>query len=156
MEYDHVTIADDFINEERLIKQLKNNGKSTVDRRRLSEEINLVYVAVTRSRNFLDFPRAMFPRADKNDFAKTKIPVSFFKKRPGGKKSWPVTGKRREFENACKPWPAEQDGELREMFVVRQKPLSEIALHFDSNIAAIRSRLRRLGMMGDFDTRGTD
>jgi F-box protein, helicase, 18 len=80
MEYDHVTLAEDFINEAQVKKLLGKEKKQPMDRARLSEEINLAYVAVTRSKNFLDFPQFMFPDADKNDFAKTKLPATFFKK----------------------------------------------------------------------------
>jgi F-box protein, helicase, 18 len=86
MEYDHVTLADDFISEDR-IKKLLNNPKKAIEPQQIAEEINLAYVAVTRSKNFLDFPQSMFPEADKNNFAKTKIPVPFMKKRRK-KKPW--------------------------------------------------------------------
>ena len=145
MEYDHVTLADDFISEEQIKKLLKNE-KKTIDQTKLSEEINLAYVAVTRSRNFLDFPQSMFPESDKNDFAKTKIPIPLPKKSTQ-KKSWSVFDKRKKATNACKSWSREQDEELQKMFLIQQRPLSEIALHFDRNIGAIRSRLARLELM---------
>jgi F-box protein, helicase, 18 len=150
MEYDHVTLADDFINEAQVKKLLDNEKKQHMDRARLSEEINLAYVAVTRSKNFLDFPQFMFPDAEKNDFTKIKIPVPFPKK-PREKRSWSAEDKRKEFGNAYKPWSDEQDGELRKLFVIRQQSLSEMALHFDRNIGAIRSRLKRLGLMGGIE-----
>ena len=73
MEYDSVTLTDDFITRERVRKLVEQEQKKPVDRARVSEEINLAYVAVTRSRNFLDFPECMFPDADKTLFAKKKI-----------------------------------------------------------------------------------
>jgi superfamily I DNA/RNA helicase len=148
MEYDHVTLADDFITEERLKKQLAA-GKGNADRRQLSEEINLAYVAVTRSKNFLEFPQAMFPEADKNLFAKSKIPIPFPKNNPEKKKPWSTIDKRNNFGNASKPWSQEQDEELRKLFIIQEQSLSEMARHFDRNIGAIRARLKRLGLMGD-------
>jgi superfamily I DNA/RNA helicase len=84
MEYDSVILTPDFMTEDRLKKLLAGGSRERpVDREKLSEEINLAYVAVTRSRNFLDFPDAMFPRADKtlfvekrNRFRKTRKRVS--------------------------------------------------------------------------------
>jgi F-box protein, helicase, 18 len=146
MEYDQVTLADDFISEAQVKKLLDNQKKKPVDLARLSEEINLAYVAVTRSKNFLDFPQPMFPEADRNDFAKIKIPATFFKK-PAEKKKWPLTDRRKEFANAYTPWSGGQDEELRKLFIIQEKSLSEIALHFDRNIGAIRSRLKRLELM---------
>jgi F-box protein 18 (helicase) len=70
MEYDSVILTQDFITEDRLKKLLaSNNTERPFDREKLSEEINLAYVAVTRSKNFLDFPDSMFPRTDKTLFA---------------------------------------------------------------------------------------
>src|SRR5260370_35901148 len=44
MEYDEVTLADDFITEEKIIDQMEEEGANT---RRLIEEVNLLYVAIT-------------------------------------------------------------------------------------------------------------
>jgi F-box protein, helicase, 18 len=118
MEYDHVTLADDFIDEEQVKKLLKNE-KKTMDKAKLSEEINLAYVAVTRSKNFLDFPQSMFPQSDKNNFAKTTIPIPLPKK-SAQKKSWKIFNKRKKTSNAYKPWSHEQDEELKKMFLIQQ------------------------------------
>jgi F-box protein, helicase, 18 len=98
MEYDSVTLADDFINEDRIKKQLANEKSRPVDRDRLSEEINLAYVAVTRSKNFLDFPDFMFPNACKSDFVKTKK-ITPLPKVPGKKKKWQVFDIHKKFGN---------------------------------------------------------
>jgi F-box protein 18 (helicase) len=149
MEYDHVTLAEDFINEEKLRKAL-DKEKKLLSKKQLSEEINLAYVAVTRSKNFLDFPQFMFPDFDRNRFTKTKSPASFLKKAQK-KSSWSLEDKRKKAPKAYMPWSEAQDEELRKMFVIQERSLSELAVHFDRNIGAIRSRLRRLGLMGDFD-----
>ena len=144
MEYDSVTLTDDFINEER-IKKLLNGKEKPIDRHKLSEEINLAYVAVTRSRNFLDFPQTMFPEADKNDFAKIKLPVLRPKTRRV-KKMWSLADHRKKYSKAYVPWSPDEDEELRKQFIIKGFSLSKIALHFDRNIGAIRSRLKKMGL----------
>jgi F-box protein, helicase, 18 len=151
MEYDSVTLTDDFINEERVKKLLTGGKEKPVDRQKLSEEINLAYVAVTRSRNFLDFPRSMFPDADKNDFAKIKLPVPL-PKTGRLKKTWPLADHRKKYSKAYAPWTPNEDEELRKQFIIKGASLSKIALHFDRNIGAIRSRLKKMGLLYNEDT----
>lgn len=65
MEYDAIHLVDDFLTERRLIRQLdarqdKKEGK-TVSREQLNEEINLVYVALTRARQRVYLPMSLRP-----------------------------------------------------------------------------------------------
>lgn len=53
MEYDAIQLVNDFITEEKLIKDKKSVWKNTS---KLNEEINLLYVAVTRTRNSIHIP----------------------------------------------------------------------------------------------------
>ena len=85
LEYDEVTLVDDFITEARLVEL-----GSTTDRvlqARLSEEINLLYVAVTRTKTRLTMPEKERPvPRTKTLQAPSRIekkPVKFIKK-PGG------------------------------------------------------------------------
>lgn len=61
LEYDEVTLADDFITEKKLIRMF--SGKEKVSAERLAEEINLLYVAVTRTRSELYFPDSLLPES---------------------------------------------------------------------------------------------
>ncbi len=64
MEYDVVYLVDDFITEEKLNKQIsaqKGNGEP-FNTAKLTEEINLLYVAVTRAKYTLYLPEAMAPK----------------------------------------------------------------------------------------------
>lgn len=54
MEYDSVKLLPDFITAKKIDKQLED--PKTVDRERLLEEINLLYVAISRSRGWLELP----------------------------------------------------------------------------------------------------
>jgi superfamily I DNA/RNA helicase len=145
MEYDSVTLTEDFINEDRVKKLLAGQKENAVDRQKLSEEINLAYVAVTRSKNFLDFPDAMFPNADKNNFTKSKSPVPIPKK-SARKKSWSLPDHRKKFAKAYAPWTSDEDEDLRKFFIIKGMSLVEIARHFDRNIGAIRARLKKMGL----------
>ena len=56
LEYDFVTLEDDFISEKKLIRTKDKMDISTNDLDKLTEEINLLYVAVTRSKGNLSLP----------------------------------------------------------------------------------------------------
>lgn len=55
MEYDEVTLANDFITHDKVVKQAENIDKVNISK--LSEEINLLYVAITRAKSHLYIPQ---------------------------------------------------------------------------------------------------
>ena len=64
MEYDEVTLLNDFITEEKLKKYISQYGGDKIneqDKNRLTEEINILYVAVTRAKNKLKIPPEINP-----------------------------------------------------------------------------------------------
>jgi superfamily I DNA/RNA helicase len=64
MEYDEVTLLNDFINEEKLKRQIEQNGgdkMNEANRNRLAEEVNVLYVAATRAKNKLCIPPEINP-----------------------------------------------------------------------------------------------
>ena len=64
MEYDEVILLNDFINQEKLKKQIALYGGEAIteqDRNRLAEEINILYVAITRAKNKLKIPPEINP-----------------------------------------------------------------------------------------------
>ncbi|WP_052465109.1 UvrD-helicase domain-containing protein [Geoalkalibacter subterraneus] len=66
MEFDQVKVCDDFITERKLwseIDKAKKDPKKKIDRQALAEEINMLYVAATRSRCDLDLPNNLFLEA---------------------------------------------------------------------------------------------
>lgn len=82
MEYDTVQLVNDFITEEKIVKQVENQGMDPFLRAKLNEEINLLYVAVTRSRNKVYVPESLFPNVE---FDSTTI-YKLRSKRPSGDK----------------------------------------------------------------------
>ena len=64
MEYDEVTLLNDFINEEKLKKYIEQSGGDKIDetnKNRLSEEVNILYVAATRAKSKLIIPPEINP-----------------------------------------------------------------------------------------------
>jgi F-box protein, helicase, 18 len=61
MEYDSVELADDFTNEASLLKLKKELPPEKLNLTVINEEINLVYVAITRTRCELSVPKTLFP-----------------------------------------------------------------------------------------------
>ena len=64
MEYDEVTLLNDFMTEEKLKRSIDQNGGENIreqDKNRLAEEINVLYVAATRARNKLVIPSEINP-----------------------------------------------------------------------------------------------
>lgn len=159
MEYDTVHLVNDFITEERLEK-LK---EEELNISKLNEEINLLYVAITRTKNQLFIPETFLPK----NFAKypnihSLLVLSEKEKKqhlidinikPKDKKNKPKSNyleeKRAKHKGAYKPWTHELDFELTEMYNSKAN-IIEIAEHFERSIGAIQSRLIKLELVEQF------
>lgn len=169
MEYDVVYLVNDFLSEGKLkdLKEKHKNDKTVAfDAARLNEEINLLYVAITRTRNKLYIPETLLPR----DFPvahhiikvkskeKEAVNNNYLLERAAAKQSnvkkksvvtqpkeraYNVWQKREINKDAYKPWSPEQDEELKEYYD-NGTALSKIADHFGRTKGAIISRLRKL------------
>jgi ATP-dependent exoDNAse (exonuclease V) beta subunit len=60
MEYDIVDLADDFIREKDIIKKLEDEDSEPCDKEMIKEEINILYVGLTRAKNKLSVGRSVF------------------------------------------------------------------------------------------------
>lgn len=60
LEYDSVNLENDFISEKKLFRVSEKSEISRQDLQKLNEEINLLYVAITRSRGILKIPQGLF------------------------------------------------------------------------------------------------
>lgn len=160
MEYDAVQLVEDFITEATLEKAKGQKEELKSNLVKLSEEINLLYVAITRTKGLLRIPESLLPKGFP---ACAQIHVLKSKKEdtqpnnegtPGNAKSHPskhrkesartYTEIRREHKNAYAPWTQEQDDELRNLFH-QGMPLPRMAAHFGRKLSAVISRLRKLG-----------
>lgn len=168
MEYDTVHLVNDFITEQKLDRILKEAAaaKEPVDKSKLNEEINLLYVAVTRARHKIYIPDSFVPadfpasahiiklRKDPREniygqSSKVLTRTTTVKKTIPGRtfvkeKSYPLEKKREENKEAYKPWTAAQDDELIYLYET-ENSLYDMATHFGRTRGAIISRLRKLG-----------
>jgi hypothetical protein len=172
MEYDSIILADDFINEERILKQLNIPDSDENSLTRLNEEINLLYVAVTRTKNKIQIPESILPydfpfsphiqitgsSSENNKSNKLKEKVekqnNEFSINPAPKpklklnkavKQYTYDEVREKNKKAYKPWTMELDNELTNMFYDGRN-IKKIAEHFGRSIGAIESRIRKLGL----------
>jgi F-box protein 18 (helicase) len=61
MEYDEITLMDDFVSENKIKNLIEKYGIKKLNINHLNEEINLLYVAVTRTKNRLNIPFDLLP-----------------------------------------------------------------------------------------------
>lgn len=160
MEYDAIQIVNDFINEEKLEKlnpdQLKN-----ADLAKLNEEINLLYVAITRTKNSIHIPETLLPKdfpkssqihvmrveseEDNNENENSRISKAGTKY-PSKETKSSVAQLREKHREAYKPWTTEFDNELTVMYCEGVN-VRDIAKHFGRTKGAIRSRIKKLELV---------
>lgn len=175
MEYDVVHLVNDFLTESKL-KDLKEKHKSdktasSFDPARLSEEINLLYVAITRTRNRLFIPETLLPKdfpasahiikvkPREKEVSHNSYPGERSAAKPASVKKRSVTTqpkertynvwqKRESCKDAYKPWTSELDVELKDYYD-NGTAIGKIAAHFGRTKGAIISRLRKLNHFFD-------
>jgi superfamily I DNA/RNA helicase len=169
MEYDVVHLVNDFITESKLkdLKEKHKNDKTAAfDTARLSEEINLLYVAITRTRNKLFIPETLLPKDfpasariikvkpkemevshpgynNERSFAKPATVKKRSVATAPKERAYNVLQKRETSKDAYKPWTSELDEELKGHYD-NGTAIGKIAAHFGRTRGAIISRLRKL------------
>ena len=149
LEYDEVTLADDFITEERVIKAMKENGGDSLHIHKLAEEINLLYVAVTRTRNLLNIPAGLLPASRVNVITQTKSIVNnrlqddFFRTNKSDKSF-------QEMRMSGQPWTGKDDNLLTVMYC-EGKPVNIMARKLGRSQGAIRARIDKLELPELYD-----
>ncbi|HEY4197636.1 MAG TPA: UvrD-helicase domain-containing protein, partial [Mucilaginibacter sp.] len=160
MEYDVVYLVNDFITEATLekLKAAQKDKEDPLNIQKLNEEINLLYVAVTRTKNQLYIPETLVPA----DFVSSlHVPVIKAKKDdakplPGSKKqgtqfkekAYTVSEKRELHKDAYQPWTPALDRELKEMSD-NGDSIRKMAERFGRTKGAIHSRLKKLDAFPD-------
>ena len=153
MEYDSVQLVNDFITTDKLEK-LKNT-KEDINLKKITEEINLLYVAVTRTKNTIHIPETLlpkdFPSSSKIHLLKVvtaedqKVIKDFRRQKTDSsdEKAYSVDEIRLKHKGAYNPWTEELDEELTTMFCsgIHEK---DIAIHFGRTQGAIKSRIKKL------------
>jgi F-box protein, helicase, 18 len=125
MEYDVVELTDDFINEEKLVKQLNGDNVKPLDYDSLNEEINILYVAITRARCKLFIPE--------------KLTSPGFK----GTKNIIVLPSQPSSRNL--KWTAAMDRQLKFSYL-QGGSLNQIAAELGRSKNSILMRLQKLGL----------
>ena len=149
--------------ESKLDQLLTSNKQDEAYLSKLTEEINLLYVAITRTRNLLHLPVELLPAGfpdSKNIklvFSESSVRTSVLEQNSGSKwsnqgqekeKKWSVEEKHEKFEGAYLPWTDKLDQELKVMFRNGVK-LKELTHHFKRSPSAIRSRIKKLELDTD-------
>ena len=159
MEYDVVELVNDFITEEKIKKGKEDKKAKKPDPAKLNEEINLLYVAITRTKNSLHIPETLLPidypktnqiHVTKVDNQMEELPKNSFQKAKhkgspelNKEKAYSVEGVRSKHKEAFKPWTEELDNELT-IFFCEGKNLKDMANHFGRTPGAITTRIRKL------------
>jgi F-box protein 18 (helicase) len=164
MEYDSIQIVNDFITQDKVEKQTK--GTRTDDEinvAKLNEEINLLYVAVTRTKNLIHIPETLLPknatrspqiqvlRVHPEEEERKAIQSAAKSKNKNQKptigvpkeKAYTVDGARDKNKDAYKPWTHALDQELAQMYL-QGISLGDMAKHFDRTRGAIGARIKKL------------
>lgn len=163
MEYDEVTLLNDFINEEKLQKYIAQYGGHKMaggDRNRLSEEINVLYVAATRAKSVLKIPPEINPlRSVQVVSQATELQQHFLYKRATADTWWEQYAKSQSSGNnksstsnkpgnAGKRWTEDELG-LLESLCLEGSSVKDIAKALDRTQGSVRSKLIQLGMIDD-------
>lgn len=165
MEYDEIHLVDDFITEKKLEKLLEDERNDN-NLPRINEEINLLYVAITRTKNLIYIPSTMVPEGITStaqinimqveseeeeddeevdddmeiDGVALREAISLMKEEL---KAYSVEKIREKHKDAYQPWSPELDDELTIMFC-EGKTIKEMMAHFGRTNGAINARIKKL------------
>jgi len=142
MEYDMVRLADDFITEDSLLRQLEKD-RQPASIRRLSEEVNLLYVAVTRTRNKLIIPSSVASPA--SDPSPHIIVLTDTRRSNRSGTPYSRSGSQPKPRAADRKWTDSEDRQLTHMYE-EGKTLKDMVLHFERSASAIQMRIRKLNL----------
>jgi superfamily I DNA/RNA helicase len=153
MEYDAIQLVNDFITEEKLSVLAEDNKAREINATKLNEEINLLYVAVTRTRNSIYIPETLmpaeFPKSSQIHVLKVlreeekRHEQGAYKTENNAEKAYSVEEVRTKYSDAYKPWTPELDGELTVMYCEGVN-VKDMVKHFGRTRGAILSRIKKL------------
>jgi F-box protein, helicase, 18 len=163
MEYDAVQLVEDFITEAKLEKLKEGKEADALNLAKWNEEINLLYVAITRTKGNLRIPENLLPKsfpaspnihvlkAEKKEvmhegFGSKKSLVKSRRATQSKQQEKTVsyTERRLQQKNTSERWTPELDAELKRLYY-KGTMFSEIVEHFGRKGSAVLSRLKKLG-----------
>jgi F-box protein 18 (helicase) len=154
MEYDVVHLQNDFMSEEK-IEKLIDDKEITIDPNSLAEEVNMLYVAVTRTKNTLHIPYDLLPYSMQEETGNStciiveNAPLDPAEELPEVDlpEIFNYTDRLNEIKKtnkkAYQKWTEALDDELTVMFCSGNS-LKELAEHFQRTKGAIESRIKKL------------
>jgi len=157
MEYDEVTLLNDFINEAKLQKQIEQYGGEKMNdsgRNRLAEEINVLYVAATRAKAKLIIPPEI------NPLKSIQVAESPLLSRPATRykpanDEWELYSRSRlsktnytKTANHGKRW-TDDDTELLEELFRNGNSIKEMAASLGRGEKGVRVKLVQLGLIDE-------
>ncbi|MFT5666789.1 MAG: F-box protein 18 (helicase) [Vicingaceae bacterium] len=153
MEYDTVYLASDFIDEARIMELKPEIEKGELKPSRLIEEINLLYVAITRTKceliidqNFLPIgvkpSKSIITRKPSEKITDLVFHVEIEVEKPDNK-SYSYEDARKKNTNAYTPWSDKLDDELTRMFCEGYTS-QQLKVHFNRSYGSIKSRIKKL------------
>ena len=163
MEYDTVELVNDFVTEAKLERLSKDNKKpEELNIPKWHEEINLLYVAITRTRSTIKIPETLLPTGfppssfihpqevkkdgEKLD-ATSPARVSYSDKSSNHGKTYSHTEVRTRLkEEAHQSWTAIDDKRLKELFEDGVH-IMDIAKRLGRKTSLVLSRLKKLGLL---------
>lgn len=154
MEYDEVYLQDDFVSEEK-IEKLLEDPKIKVDPDSLAEEVNMLYVAVSRTKTRLTIPYDLLPFSELTKYREYEsiivehAPEEVFDDSGlnSGLNNLNQDARMNEIKKthkqAYEKWTEELDDELTEKFCTGWS-VKDMADYFKRTHGAIRSRIKKL------------
>lgn len=141
LEYDEVFLQDDFVSEQNLMDMQGAIKAKEVDPKTLEEEINLLYVAVTRTKSLLHIPIRL-------------LPTGFYVE---GMKSI-TTGTNLKIKNEVArqkttkqyaKWTNQEEAELTQLFL-SGKPIQTISRLLGRTQSSVKNRIEKLDLWDRF------
>lgn len=133
LEYDEVFLCNDFVNEQQILNQIPSLKGGVVHQTALSEEVNMLYTAITRTRTRLHIPTDLLPTgmyAGQSKNITTNLSVQ-------------NDSMASRIEVLQGKWSRMDDLELHQLYL-SGKPLKTIGLLLGKSLAEIHSRVEKL------------
>lgn len=161
MEYDEVILLNDFINEAKLQKYLapfEKEKMTEADTNRLAEEINILYVAITRTKNKLNIPAEINPL---RSIALAPAPPAIAAAPKKYQRSsyrddldlYEIAASSREFKNSYnrtgnhgKKW-SKDDEEFLKQSHMSGSSLKELAAQLSRGVSGVKYKLMEMGLI---------
>ena len=152
MEYDQVSLINDFINEDKLEKTVITAGAEldTGSKNKLAEEINILYVAATRAKSMLIIPEEINPLRSVKVAQKERLPA----KQPMRTSSLTSRMEAAVYKdkfiyskgNYGKRWTGDDENILRDLFM-QGTDIRKIARQLERGETGVKMKLVSLGLL---------